>query len=306
MTFKINARNIGLTYSNINQQCPNGDFTREGLQTFLLGSNLAKYVLTARELHQDGNTHFHCLIKLTKKHQLYNQAIYDYLGAHPSIEGIRNLPAWTNYCKKDGDWIESEETNGQQQSSLDHYEVCRGMATEELWVNHCLNSRPIIQFTYCQHIWKSCHGSRITTILPEATINGVIGSQLLNFRFEFKKTLVLIGPAGCGKTTWAKTHLPRPILFVRHLDTLKDFEIGYHKSIIFDDMDFKHIPRSAQIDLVDYENIQQVHLRYRVALIPPGTPKAFTCNYYPFSPAVDSEDKALERRIQVYTIKEFI
>lgn len=123
---------------------------------------------------------------------------------------------------------------------------------------------------------------------------GVIGSALQQLRFDSwdKLALVLVGPTGCGKTVWARRHAPKPALFVRHLDRLREFNPNYHKSIIFDDMKFTHMPTQAQIHLVDQYCHSDIHCRYTTASIPPGTPKIFTCNERPFE-----DHPAIRRRI---------
>jgi len=113
-----------------------------------------------------------------------------------------------------------------------------------------------------------------------------------------QQSLVFIGKAGCGKTTFVKHFAPKPALFVTHIDTLKQFNKHYHKSIIFDDMSFSHWPRETQIAIVDKEQPRAIHIRYGVAEIPAGIPKYFTANRFPFQP----NDGAIERRIRVITI----
>ena len=104
-------------------------------------------------------------------------------------------------------------------------------------------------------------------------------------------SVILIGPPGIGKTQWAKTWFQNPLL-VRHIDTLHRFQEGTHDGIIFDDMDFRHWSRTAQIGLVDQEEGSQVHCRYYVGYIPAGLPKVFTGNEDPF----DLVDGAIARR----------
>lgn len=66
------------------------------------------------------------------------------------------------------------------------------------------------------------------------------------------RSIVIIGAAGTGKTSWARKHVPKPALFVTHMDVLKQLT-ARHKAIVFDDMSFKHLPREGQIAIVDRE-----------------------------------------------------
>lgn len=143
-------------------------------------------------------------------------------------------------------------------------------------------------------IWAHCHVDIPSTITEKTPLVEEMFRCLKEFTWpdDSLKSLVLHGPPGCGKTNWAKKHALKPALFVTHLDRLKDFKVGIHKSIIFDDCDFKYLPRSAQIYLVDRENPRDIHIRYRVAHIPQGIQKIFTCNERPFI-----IDEAISRRV---------
>jgi len=96
------------------------------------------------------------------------------------------------------------------------------------------------------------------------------------------RSIVIVGPSGCGKTTWAKLRSTKPTLIVTHMDDLKNFKIGYHHSIIFDDMSFTHLDPVLQIPICDNYDNRSLHCRYSVAQIPKGTQKIFTCNVNPF------------------------
>lgn len=132
------------------------------------------------------------------------------------------------------------------------------------------------------------------TISDSYVNSGVITSQaLLNLQLpEGMTSIWIMGPTGVGKTTWALTHALKPSLFVRHLDTLREFRNGYHKSLIFDDMSFRHIPRVGQLEIVDRYHPTQVHIRYQVVTLPAGIPKIFLSNDEIFD-----WDEAIHRRI---------
>ena len=107
------------------------------------------------------------------------------------------------------------------------------------------------------------------------------------------RSTVIIGPAGCGKTEYALAHF-KNALFVTHMDDLLRFNNDAHDGIIFDDMDFRHMPRNAQIHLTDWNQDRSLHCRYSVARIPKHTKKIFTCNEYCFT-----DDAAIRRRVTV-------
>ena len=143
-----------------------------------------------------------------------------------------------------------------------------------------------------------CHTPRENTILERPEGNYQCDA-LKTFAYEAwnLRSLVLYGESGVGKTNWAKWHMPLPSLFVSHLDCLKDYDPGFHKSIIFDDVSFLHMPREAQIHIVDTFDPRSIHCRYRVANVPAKTPKCFTANR-----RILLDDPAINRRTHVVRI----
>lgn len=118
------------------------------------------------------------------------------------------------------------------------------------------------------------------------------------------KSLILWGDAGIGKTEWAKTLLPNAI-FVSHIDDLRNYDVNVHEGIIFDDMNFGHMPRTAQIHLLDYDNPRSIHVRYGTCRIPHGTKKIFTTNVaggFIF----DLNDSAIRRRAECMHLQDGI
>lgn len=107
------------------------------------------------------------------------------------------------------------------------------------------------------------------------------------------KSVAIIGPSGVGKTQYALAHFTNA-LFVTHMDDLLRFNSDQHDGIIFDDMDFQHMPRNCQIHLVDWDQDRSLHCRYSVARIPKHTMKLFTGNSYMFT-----DDAAIRRRVTV-------
>lgn len=108
---------------------------------------------------------------------------------------------------------------------------------------------------------------------------------------------ILWGESGIGKTCYAKALMPNALM-VSHIDDLRHFIVGEHDGIIFDDMDFKHLPRTSQIHLVDSADTRSIHCRYDCAVIPAGTRKIFTTNEHRGC-IVDLDDSAIRRRVKV-------
>lgn len=113
-----------------------------------------------------------------------------------------------------------------------------------------------------------------------------------------KKTVIVLGASGTGKTQWVKTWFANP-LFVSHMDDLGNLQEGHHDGIIFDDVSVTHMPRNAQIHLCDNAERRSIHIRYVTAEIPADLPRVFTCNNDP----VDLADPAIKRRCHVMRIR---
>lgn len=144
--------------------------------------------------------------------------------------------------------------------------------------------------------WKKVKKDASPNTYPVGYIHaGTIPSRVLQNMVVPRalKSLWLRGPGGIGKTTWALNISSKPALFVRHLDTLAEFRCGYHKSVIFDDLKFLHMPRTQQIMLADREAPQQIHLRYIKVDLPQGIEKIFLSNDEIF----DLRDEPIMRRI---------
>lgn len=114
---------------------------------------------------------------------------------------------------------------------------------------------------------------------------------------EWDKMIIIIGDSGIGKTEFAKAHFQNPLI-VSHMDDLAELNEDFD-GIIFDDMDFKHIPRTAQIHICDVSMTRSIHIRYGLATIPKKMKRVITCNELP----LHLEDKAINRRCKVVTLK---
>jgi len=274
-----NGKRFFLTY-------PQCDLVPHVLIAFLQFSGPVKSYLVAREKHEDGNYHLHACVEF----DTIQRKPVDWLnceGHHPNKQDPRNWNACKQYCKKDGEFFEGPEERVERTPM----EVCKAYTNQEDWMDYCVLKR--IGFQFATWYWHRSH-SDLTTILDDDHPGNVVERlQELKFDTMLHRALLLKGPTGCGKTTWAKRNVPKPCLFVSHIDQLKQFQPGYHVSIIFDDVDFNHYPRTSQIHLCDFDNPRAIHCRHTCADIPAGVWKVFTCNEWPLG-----EDPAVLRRVR--------
>lgn len=243
------------------------------------------------ELHASGDPHRHAFVCFRTRKELSVRSL-DVNGYHPNIQACRSPEASLAYVKEDGVWTEFGDTAITEPGSMGHPTQFR---TESEWLLDCYARN--VPYGYAKRLWDLSQTYDTFTIgegaVSDDDFEHRVDGRLAVFQYDFSSgcSLILEGPSGCGKTTWAKYFSPKPSLFVTHLDVLRQFRPGFHQSIIFDDMQFSHLPRETQIHLLDTENPRAIHVRYGTATIPAGVVKIFTCNQPIFL-----DDPAIRRR----------
>lgn len=275
----MDATTFFLTYAQSN-------FEANEFIAFLQSIKPVIWARVAKEQHESGDPHMHAIIRFGARVKTRsNVRLFDYMGRHPNIQIPRRIKDVLEYVSKDGHFTDYGPVPSNKNAYDELVQWAKSGQRDEF--DKCaLENR--ISFQWAEHIWKR-HAECSRDILEPG--QGTECVQLQGLQFSGKSTVV-VGPSGCGKSTWAKRVAPKPALWCTHLDDLKRLNAG-HKSIIFDDMDFKHLPRTTQIYLVDQDDIRTIHCRNTNATIPAKMPKIFTCNEYCFG-----DDEAVRRRIE--------
>lgn len=277
MPFKFDSLYAFLTY-------PHSNFEHNAIHEFLNSVRPVEWARVCTEQHSDGDTHCHVVAKFVSRFQSRNERVFDFEGRHPNIQSVRSVSKAVAYVAKDGQFTDygTVPTGGPKRSHEEALSLA-GDPDEGLYLRACLEAR--IPFQYAKRIRELQFTDTSGTIdaLYEALLAWEC-PQLQQQALPENCCAVVVGPSGCGKSSWAKRVAPKPALWVSHVDTLRSYRAGYHKSIIFDDMSFAHMPLQAQIHLVDWVDQRQIHCRYGCATIPAKTIKIFTCNEFPFTP----------------------
>lgn len=284
MPFRFDGQFVFLTY-------PHSDLAADVVHSRLSAVGPLAWLRVCKESHADGSPHCHALAKFSRRVQSRNERVFDIDGRHPHIERPRDTRRALAYVAKDGEFTDFGEvpTESPKRTRDEALALADG-PDEAAYLLACLDAKIPFQYAKRYREIKTAVNENVIDALYEACLAWEC-PQLQELSAPENKCAVLVGPTGCGKTAWACRMAPKPALWVTHIDVLRQFNPRHHRSIIFDDMSFKHMPEQAQIHLTDWDRARQIHCRYGHATIPANTPKFFTCNEYPFS-----DDSAPVRR----------
>lgn len=263
----------------------------DGIQALVSGEEAkASFVVYGRERGENGTPHLQGYVEFPKRLRLAQ--VKRLLGERVHLERRRgSAQEAATYCRKDGDVYEAGTISRPQpgkRTDLDRAveSIRDGASVRELWQEHS-----VAMVRYSAGLLQ----------LRQALNPSVVAAaySLESFRLRLPQprglSLLVVGGPGIGKTQLALATFPKA-LFVTHMDQLKEFVAEEHEAIIFDDMSFSHLPRTAQIHLVDQEQPRAIHVRYGVAVIPAFTPKVFLSN---IEGIFDMSDGAIRRRIHL-------
>lgn len=299
MSFRFQARRVLLTFSQVSDI-----FTRETVLFDISERFAVKRYCISEENHSDGGRHIHALIEFERKIDSRDVGVFDvsdgWMDFHPNIKVIQrgesNFTRVLDYVlKHDPAPLSNIETRlswGEMMDEAADADDYLRLVKKNYPREFALNYTRLVAMT--KSVFPTSGPNTIENFSPLYVIT--IPPVLLYATLPPLLSTVVVGPAGCGKTTWAKTVAPKPALFVRHLDSLSELR-PHHQSIIFDDLDFRHLPPSTQKYLVDLENLAEIHVRYKVARIPANIQRIFTANEYPFLDGICPNSVAINRRV---------
>lgn len=257
-----------------------------------------QYLVFGRETGQGGTKHLQGYIELRKR-QRVGQLAKALRRAH--LEVRRGTAEQADaYCKKDRDFYTFGQRSSDSQRGTS--ERCDGTGDHDEYarlverIQHGAAIRDIV--VDFPRLWLKHAQSIMTTIkmFAREEITPMYGPYRWSIDHSWDTSLMLVGPSGRGKTTWALTFFPNPLL-ISHIDELKAFDPGFHGGIVFDDMDFTHWPRTSQIHLLDTDFQRAIHVRYGTVILPKATKKIFTTNT---TQMFLTHDPAIARRLTIF------
>ena len=134
------------------------------------------------------------------------------------------------YCTKEGNTVCLKDEGGQgKRNDLDHVRrsIDEGKTEAELWDVHFKQ-----MVRYHKGIMRGANMLRPVIVQGNYTARDFTMKPI---KWGRKRSLILWGESGVGKTEYALSNFDRP-LFVTHIDQLLKFVPGVHDGIIFDDM----------------------------------------------------------------------
>lgn len=318
---KLSAKKFLLTYA----QCP--EDPEHVFESIDKRRKIARAV-GCIELHADGNPHIHIALEFEKKLTTPNFRFFDYSYNdecdvyHPNISPAESWPKCINYCRgKEKTLVQLFQWRCTFQEALDTataaskakanlFAKARNCSDVEEWYQWCYENSVSSQF--CRDVWaitlrapfvQNIDAARPLNADPPRSYDPRFGEMALPD--SFAKCVVICGPTGIGKTTWARNHLVGRFgcgLQVGDIDDLKLLNAN-HKFILFDEIRFNGDPDTGkgrwplhvQIAIADTEYGRTIRCRHSNAVIPQDMPKVFTCTeYLPFT-----YDGQIERRIHI-------
>lgn len=284
MSFKYDGKLFYLTYSQF-------ELDNDDLYNALCEIGEILWARVCQEHHQDGHLHSHVVGCFKERKQSTRKDFFDVNGKHPNIQIPRSVKHCLSYIDKEWNFKDyGPVPSTARVPTYDDIVEAAALGDRKLFLRRVHEGK--MQYALSRDVWDAEQSDDVELDeYDERPIDFRLYAVPLDF-----KSLCIIGPPGIGKTGWAMKNCPRPCLFVKHLDVLRQFRKNWHKCIFFDDCDFKHLPRATQLALADYHNSVQIHVRYGVAKIPKGIPRLFACN--PGCEPFILDDAIQERRVK--------
>ena len=189
MTFRVQRKKLGLTYSCPTDADDNPIPDKESLLEFLETLGEIDEYIVAEELHENGKRHYHAYVKYCEKLNTRDPNFADSFGNHPNI--LNPGKGWPAYCRKHGAYITNMEES-----------VWHELRKKRTWAEAeemLIQREPQQYYKYADAIERNWKKSR-----PQEERGAIFYGPWPKLELPTDRCLVLTGRPGTGKTQWAK------------------------------------------------------------------------------------------------------
>lgn len=288
--FRVNRASVFCTYSDAAAIVTAGG--KLFICEFICGKWPAALYLIGEETHPTtGEPHFHVVIKFGETIDTSNPRFLDIAGIHPFISPGRAGAKSESYSAKEGNIL----TNYYEPSTNPW-----SLAADAANLNEGLKI-----------LWKSCakemlnNGERIEANLAKKLKPAP--PPMICFFGPFPETfyppsdwnrdthsLLILGPAGIGKTQFARYFFGEYEYFKSHPERLRD--ATWTKPLILDEFNYLTRDQEQSKEITDIMSGGTLDVRYRPIVIPPGVPRIFLSNFRCFR---NPDNAVYDRRCKV-------
>lgn len=276
--FRINRKNVGLTYSCPTNAEENPICSRERIRDVLVDKYGQALWTVSVELHESGQKHYHANFKFDNIVNSEDALCMDVDGVHPNI--LNPGKGWENYVRKQGEFITNK-------GSCD-FAVALGKDTVHEALEHLWEHKPADMLKFGEAIERNVR--KRMNKQPEYQPYYGPYQEWVDWP-EDTHSLLIWGKPGSGKTQfarWLMAHKYGNYTYVKKshekLKAVTFVEDGKVVPFLFDEVYMlEHKEAEASREITDVENGGSVACRNTDAEIPPGVPRVFLSNYeHPF------------------------
>jgi len=270
--YRLNRKSVFLTYSDAQRIVDAGG--KLAIRDFILNKFPAAFYLIGREVHPTTQEpHFHVVIRFNQTIDSTDTCLLDIAGVHPNIAPGAAGQAAEAYCaKEDSDYLTNYWNRSPWTQAANAPNVKEGL----------------------DHLWSKCpremllHGEQIEGNLtkrlkpvPRAAVQffGPFAEMFYPPDAWNRDThsLLILGPAGIGKTQFARYFFGDHEYFKSSPEPLRN--ATWTKPIICDEFNYLTRDQEQSKEITDVMSGGTLHARYRDILIPPGIQRIFLSNF---------------------------
>ena len=316
--FRISGKRLLLTFSQIDDSITAQDLLQLLQQKLHLVQSKFQYVI-AREMHTDGNTHYHVISIHNKRFEIKNKQMVDveFKGNifHGNYQPVKYLEYAVQYVCKDKEYI-SNIPNLQDGKILDDKEFVLQRTKEVGYKQALVEYYDTFPKKALTTINTFKNNLKQIQALQDSLQDDIIETPFTIENFEVKgilklwveklfkeKALILVGESGIGKTQFGKAlckHNKWKTLLVNEKQDFKRIDTSYD-AIIIDDANFNDFDYFQKLALLDNTVDNSIRVLYQTVRKKQGVVTMLLMNHKPFAEVSKLFDyKPFGRRIAMY------